>query len=404
MITRLNNPGTSGLFFLIVISQFSYFVPFGAYISIGISLVLFLIYFYKRKGIVGSMDLPLLMPFVFMAFLSALLLLFGSLGEFERRTIFEFNLLQIAAVILTIRIIGDVSDGRPIFYVFLITILLELLILAGQFSFLSFGVGFSKIADADFAAGVITGSHGNPNNSATQLGLLGFSASAFLVMQGEKRKAYILLLLILPGILLTLSRTMLLFWFLNFACIFLSQTVKNKYALSTKGVMGSITLIGSGLAILFFLANFDGVDSDVLGRVIQRIDSFNSIDGDSSVNFRVISHARLFENIANLGVGSFSDLNYYEFFENGDPWLMSVNPHSYLVEYSFLFGYAGFFLISYIFFFFIFQLLFRSHLPLSFKILASLGLLFIQAVPSSLLTLFYFFIPFIFLYKIQKKV
>lgn len=67
-------------------------------------------------------------------------------------------------------------------------IFFEVLILIGQFSYISYGIGFSKIPETDFYFELTAGSHGNPNDSATQLGLLGFAASAYLVLQNKKRK------------------------------------------------------------------------------------------------------------------------------------------------------------------------------------------------------------------------
>ena len=51
--------------------------------------------------------------------------------------------------------------------------------------------------------------------------------------------------------------------------------------------------------------------------------------------------SRLIESLGSLGFGSLSDQNYGEFFQPLDPLLATINPHSYMVEMSFLFGYPG---------------------------------------------------------------
>jgi hypothetical protein len=133
-------------------------------------------------------------------------------------------------------------------------------------------------------------------------------------------------------------------------------------------------------------------DSDGVVRSVNRVLSLGDVESDSSIGFRLTSHLRLFENITQLGVGTFSDSNYFNFFRSDDFWLMNINPHSYLVEYSFLFGNNGFALILLVFIFILSKILLNFEIRIIFRIVAAIGLIFIQAVPSSMLTEIYFLI------------
>jgi hypothetical protein len=388
------------LFFILSASQFSYFLNYGAYLALLVGIFLFILSTTNNQGFMWKSKNILYGPFIAMAFLSFLLLIFGEKGEFDQRKIFESNIFQIISVILTYKLL-DSQNERQITYIFLSIIIVEILILFGQFSYISIGIGFNRVVESELPIEVISGSHGNPNNSALQLGLMAMAVSSFFILRNENSKALGVLLIILPGILLTLSRTMLFLWILNVIFIYLADLIKRFSFINLIKFSVIKTLII--LMILIFYQYATSINLDIYVRIIERLDSFNSLDGDSSIDFRIISHLRLIDNIFSLNYGSFSDLNYYDYFKIDDNWLLKVNPHSYIVEYSFLFGYLGFFVIAALFIKLTYLLLCRSYIPVPLKILSVFSIYFAQAVPSSLLTQYYFFIPFIFLYKIKKN-
>lgn len=393
---------TLAFFLLMAVTQLTYFVPAGGFLAMvagvlffGVCLVMGEIKLKHSRenwwliGLIGCMVV-----------LGALLLFFGSPGEFKGRNLFLYGIVQLALIMITLDLMKNVYFQRVVFNIFLIVIMLESVIIMGQFSFLTFGFGFSKIVEYDNDYGLLTGSMGNPNDSAAYLGLLLFSSTAYLVLLGKKRAAYLLLFLGLPAIFFTLSRTMLVFWVLNLFAIFLTDSKFSKNSLSDRIKSVSFVIFLAGLSYFVFLY-LEYAQSDVISRALLRASSLGEAKDDNSIEFRFISHYRLFENILNLGLGTFSDLNYYKFFYSSDPWLMKVNPHSYLVEYSFLFGYLGFFVIVGLFVFFVRKILLNKNLPIFFRWVACIGVFFIQAVPSSLLASFYFFVPFVFLWKMR---
>ncbi len=391
------------LFLLLGLTQISYFIPAGGFLISGIVVFLFTILVFQDRWVFNANDVKIISLFLMMPILGAVLYFFNEPGQFQLRNIFVFNVLQVVAIAILINSINKNYGTAVVFNVLIILIGLELLVLIGQFTFVTYGFGFSKIAENDNDFGFISGTNGNPNNSAAQLGLMAFAATAFLTMLGKKFKAYILMTLILPGLFLTLSRTMIMFWALNIICIFLSSagtTPKINFAVVLKR---TLVLLFIGVFSFAIYLKVDGADVEVFNRSIQRLETFGQLANDNSIGFRAISHLRLFENFLDLGLGSLSDLNYYQFFKPTDDWLMKVNPHSYVVEYSFLFGYFGFIIVCTIFLLFSYFVFFRSSIPYPFKCAAIIGLVFIQAVPSSLLVDVYFFNLFIYLIKIKKQ-
>lgn len=389
-------------FLLMAASQLAYFIPAGGFLAMVAGVLIFGVCL-----VTGDIKLKqprenwwLLGLFGLMVLLGAILLLFGSSGEFKKRNLFLYGAIQLALILIVLDLMKSVHLQKMIFKTFLIVILLESIIIIGQFSFLTFGFGFAKIIEYENDYGLLTGSMGNPNDSAAQLGLLLFSSTAYLVFLGKKRGAYLILFLGLPAIFFTLSRTMLVFWVLNLFAIFLTDSKFSKNSLSDRIKSVSFVIFLAGLSYFIFLY-LEDAQSDVISRALLRVSSLGEAKSDNSIAFRFISHYRLFENILNLGLGSFSDLNYYKFFYSNDPWLMKVNPHSYLVEYSFLFGYLGFFVIVGLFVFFACKILLNKNLPIVFRWVACIGVFFIQAVPASLLASFYFFVPFVFLWKMR---
>ena len=330
-----------------------------------------------------------------MLMMGVLLFVLGQPGELNTRPIIFYNLAQLTLGIIVIKNLK--FDYQSIMKVLLILMMLEIFILLGQFNFITFGLGFSKIVEVDDDAGFISGSLGNPNDSSAFVGLMAFILSVYYTVNRRGINAILILLIALPAIFITLSRTMLVFWVINFLCIiWVIFKTSTQYSLIYR-LKSLLFLALISLSFLYIIVSFLNFESEVIFRSFRRVVSLVDAENDSSIDFRLISHLRLIENLVNLGGGTFSDLNFFKFYQPSDPWLMKVNPHSYIVEYSFLFGLFGLVLILSIFGYLIIYILINRSIPLSLRIVACIGLLFIQAVPSSLLNSVYFINSFVIL-------
>lgn len=338
--------------------------------------------------------------------LSLILPFKGGQSYSAQRNIPLFSFMQFLSVILLFNLSKNSQSQYRIFLVLLLVFLFEVFIVLGQFTFISFGFGLQPPLDSAEYEGLITGSLGNPNNSATLIGLLTLSTTAYLIINKKFYTAYLILIISLTAIFLTLSRTMLTIWALNLIAVIISNknyNTKHDANQYNKWLLLFAPLIVISIITTAYLSlNID--QSDVYLRSIERVISLSDAENDESINFRLTSHIRLVENITNLGFGSLSDLNYSNYFESYDPWLMKVNPHSYIAEFSFLFGLPGLVSISSIFIFLFHQIINKSKLNFSFKALSCFALFFSQSVPSSLVNSVYFFIPFVYIWLIKKQV
>jgi hypothetical protein len=351
-----------------------------------------------------SSDLFLLLLFAMMTFLGVILFVINANEEVRSRPIFFISIAQLFALLLVISLARDTDGMKKLMLVLCLLIVIEGLVVVGQFTYLTYGVGFSKIITNEEDPGFISGTLGNPNNSAAMIGLLTFILSAYYDHRGNKNIALMVLFMSLIPVFLTLSRTMLIFWALNLLCLLLSDINKIKLV-KGEGLSFSFLGVSVFLICIYFIINLiENGNSDVIVRSVNRVLSLGDVESDSSIGFRLTSHLRLFENITQLGVGTFSDSNYFYFFRSDDFWLMNINPHSYLVEYSFLFGNIGFALISLVFISILLKIFLNFEIQIIFRIVAAIGLIFIQAVPSSMLTEIYFLISFIIFTKIEKQI
>lgn len=342
----------------------------------------------------------MLMSSLLMLVLSICLYFFGDPSYSERNLIVP-AILQIVLFIITLNLIRNREEFKKIALIFAAVSFFESIIVIGQFLYSNTGFGFEKMIEDQYSRYLVSGSMGNPNNSAALIGLLSSAVTVFLVLNGKKNIAYIYIFLVFPALFITLSRTMMLYLFFNLIAVFVHQSSSAfDYKISHKFKLASILAIATIVFVTYSLFERFS-DSDTILRSINRLGSIGNIANDESMHFRWIVVNRFFENIFNLGYGSFSDLNYFRYFKSDDGLLMKINPHSYIVEYSFLFGYLGLFVVGFIFSYSIFGLL-RSNIELPFKILFIFGILFIQAVPSSLLTSIYFFIPFIYVAALNR--
>lgn len=404
---ELNSKSWAMLFFLAA-PQVSYFLPGGYAVSYALGFLLFL-YAVIGKDIRVSyrkIEVLLIGVFVYMALLGLLLFFLGEAGEYESRNIAVSFLLQVIVVLLVLSFVGS-NDHSKLAYILLGICVFEIFIILGQYFYVVYGVGFSKRGEYGVDSGMLTGSLQNPNNSAAMLGLFVLTLTIFFVMERRFSFAYIVLLGSFLPIFLLLSRTMTVLWFLNFAVVFFTANFTAAFSRSPSGnsyLPNLFFLSALSLSVWLGFSYFYSAEEEVFSRSSARLATLTSLGGDSSVGFRIVSHERLFENLGSLGIGSFSDLNYGSYFDSGDPALMKINPHSYIVEYSFLFGYFGFFAVMFLFGLLVVNIFLNTGLGFAFRLLACFALFFVQAVPSSLLMAMWFFVPFIFISNMRDKI
>lgn len=314
-----------------------------------------------------------------------LLFLFGQKGYLPSRPLYIYT-ISIILLLHEVSILSKSKNG--IFWIstsIIICLLSEIIIVISQFTYINYGFGIAPNDDDYIYFGAITGSYGNPNNVATMITLMIFTLYKNGILSKQSIISTIIIFFAYFAVFLTMSRTCFVIFSIFILLYYFSSGSKLRKKNYKLGAARSILAIS---LLTFFAWNFSfsdlNKDSIVINRSIERIVGINNFDSDNSIEFRIISHVRLLENIHNLGIGSFSDLSYYNFFKSSDSWLMKVNPHSFIVEMSFLYGYIGFILAFTFIFFIVFDLI-RHKISIYSSIFFIISFIFFQMIPSSLL-------------------
>lgn len=311
------------------------------------------------------------------------------------RPLFFYALTTLALVLAGITIVRH-GGSRFVLKVLCALLIVEIVIVGLQFSLMSYGFGLEP---REYTTGqhLIEGSYGNPNNVAVVLAML----LMVLVMSGYVRMSSMfgamLVVATLAATFVTLSRTALacLVVFLVAALLAPSQRrLSIARCMRTFGrALPVLMLMGAGLIMLLrsgVVTNLE--DLAVIDRSLTRVATLSSLGQDSSVEFRMVVGTRLFEALDSLGFGTLSDKNYDEFFRPGDPALAMVNPHSYLVEMSFLFGYLGLFMALAFLAGAVWRIIVVKGGRRLLVVLFGIAVLFFQMVPSSVFSVDIFFL------------
>jgi hypothetical protein len=342
-------------------------------------------------------------------FFSAYFISFGLFGLFVQllgdvppgmppaRPLFFYALTALALVLTGLAIMSR-HRGREFVLAVLCTLLVvEIGVVGLQFTYISYGVG---LAPSDDAARVlwIEGGYGNPNNVALVLAML----LMVLVISGYVRMLSLfgaaLVVATLMAVFVTLSRTALVFLVLFLAGAVLAPKLQHlsitTLARAVRRVLLAMVVLGAALLVLLqrsdVITNLE--DLAVVERSLTRVATLSELDQDAGVEFRVLVTLRLIEALDSLGFGSLSDRNYGEFFQAGDDPLATVNPHSYVAEMSFLFGYPGLFMSLAFLVVVIWRILSMRGSRRVLFVLFVISALFFQMVPSSLFTLDIYFL------------
>jgi hypothetical protein len=409
-IHHLNNrTSASGIrkwaFTLLLLYPQAGVLAFGAnYLVFAFGIALFFVGIFQIRGIPRHFAKYGVLFFVL--FLLHLLLLFlGKSGEIPARPLFVTGFATFA-LILTAGILTRSADGQSwIFRSIFVCLVFEIFIVFLQYSYMTYGVGLTPRGEDSLDIGLITGSYGNPNNVAVMIALQVFILHKVGKLENYPLSSWILLFGALLAIFLTLSRTCF-FLYVVFIVVYTFSRKKSgeKSPVIFKFLSFFVVALLAFAAFIYFQDLAADGDSVVLDRSIARLSELAETGGDETISFRQISHARLVQNLFNLGIGTFSDLNYGPFFQSYDPELMKVNPHSFLVEMSFLYGYFGFVLAVGFILLLIYDLT-RTGLGYVHIVFFSVVVAFFQMIPSSVLSMPAFFLLFVLLVeRVTKKI
>lgn len=216
----------------------------------------------------------------------------------------------------------------------LIYLLIELIIVIGQFSTMTLGYGFRVSEEYPT---MLTGTQANANNLATIC--IGALLSYTLLSARERAmKTIFVWTIVLALLILLASRSALVLA----AVTALLVPKKQRVPLLAAGLLGVAFAAFTGFSLS------ESSSLDALSRIFDRLNSFVSMADqgilmDSSMNLRFESYLHYLRNIFNLGAGTGAFGDYMDFFREApfDHTLMSRNPHSLIIEISYWMGYVG---------------------------------------------------------------
>lgn len=319
--------------------------------------------------------------------LSLIVYFYGGRGDLPPRPLFVYSFLLVCLFFVGANLNRSEILRERAFDVVRFSLCFEVFIVFAQFSYLEWGVGLAPRAENAEWSGSLTGSYGNPNNVSV---IIVLTVLFLIVVKKIRFDIFGFGVLLASGgaVLILLSRTALIGYLTVFFYFFLKESYLVNFKLSGKFLRVFVLAIICG--VLAVGVNLEGFESNVIARSVAKFSTINALVEDQSTEFRVLSSVRLVENIGRLGFGTMSDLNYGKFFASYDSPLAKMNPHSFIVEISFLFGYVGL-VISIIFFCFLFYDIYSGSVSFVFSCYVMVLFLLFQFVPSTVFRLPMFF-------------
>jgi hypothetical protein len=334
--------------------------------------------------------------------LSWLLLLLGEPAP-EVRSLWLASAQQWLLIILLLYFRQYEATRRGLFYILFGFLVLQWGLSVLQYTFYTFGVGIPIRAEEYQEFFFVAGPYFNANDNSVYAVTALIAVIALCNNSRNQQIVPVSLLLVGCIVWLSLSRSMLLVYSI------LAVFTVLQMATSVGGVrrdrrawrfvvraLALVLMLGWGLNAIY------QDDSDVSKRSTQRAESLMLLGGDESVQARSISYLRLGGLLSNPW-GSLSDLDYGEYFRTGDDLLMQTNPHSFLAESAFLYGFAG--LIAAIAIMASICIGIAQNRVMSPLLrVACIGALFVgQSVSSSIMAAPLFFVPFVVAMKPRRS-
>lgn len=318
-------------------------------------------------------------------------------GTPPARPLFFYALTSLALVLTGLAIVQQPGGRRFILGVLCKLLIVEIVIVGLQFSHMSFGIGLAVSEGALSDGHLIEGSYGNPNNGAVVLAML----LMLLVMTGYVRISSLSgTALVVAGVVatfLTLSRTAFALLVAFLLAAMLAPMLRRASIAASMRAARRLLLVLVVLGAMLLMLQRWGVissleDLAVVEHSLVRVATLPEFGQDASVKWRMVVMSRLIESLNSLGFGSLSDRNYGEFFQPLDPLLATINPHSYLVEMSFLFGYPGLFMALTFLAVAVWRIISVRGSRRFLVVVFGISVLFFQMVPSSLFSVDMFFL------------
>ena len=322
--------------------------------------------------------------------------LLALIGTTPQRLLWFSGLSQLLLLVPFLHYRHSPDTWKFIKLILITLLIIECTLAFLQVSYYSTGIGLPPIFDEYEKYSFVSGSFFNANDFSV------FVVSCYMALYSiwiTEKKEYLGLLLaglVIAAVFVSLSRTAFVFMLLLFIFILQKNCLRVLLAPNIKSNL--ITLI---IIVLTFFSAIYMLQSDFLSsttvfeRSMTRITTVTGVTNDESASTRSLVYLRLYQNIPNLGFGTFSDLNYARFFESQDFSLMKVNPHSFVAELSFLYGWFGFIIGLGLILLLITKILKNYEIPTYVRLTAAVSLIFFQSVPSSILFNINFFIPYI---------
>lgn len=375
----------ASFFLFFIASQINFIFP-GALEPIYVLIVIFSA-IVMSDGEIERVWFKYIILFFLMFLLSLIVYFYGGRGDIPPRPLFVYSFLLVCLLFVGANLNRNESLRSRAFDVVKFSLWLEVLIVFAQFGYLEWGVGLSPRAENAEWSGSLTGSYGNPNNVSVMIVLI----VLFLIVVGKIRldiSGFGILLASGGAVLILLSRTALIGYLTVLGYFFFKESFLTNFKFSGRGLkVFALVMICGVLAVS---VNFEGFESNVIARSAAKFSTINALMEDQSTEFRILSSIRLVENIGKLGFGTMSDLNYQKFFASYDSPLVKMNPHSFIVEISFLLGYVGL-SIAIIFFAFLFYDVYSGSMSFLFSCYVIGLFLLFQFVPSTVFRLPMFF-------------
>ncbi|WP_447741408.1 O-antigen ligase family protein [Variovorax boronicumulans] len=405
LIFRAKHLFFAGFFILLVKQPLRYFLGPGYLIVslIGIILCSLVLLHEFEKIRFSKKEWVVVLSFLLMAILDCLLLVIGKSGEFDRNLWFS-GICQLLMSSLFLYYAKSPSTWRFLKFSLSAVLAIELALAFLQISYYSIGVGLPPAVEDYEEFSFVSGSFANANDFSVFVAASCMALYSCWTLEGKNIRGYVFLGLSAMGVFVSLSRTVFLFMLIFIALALLQSgkiAIRAPKKKSNIFLLGVISLIC--LAFIFIISSDFLVGTSVFERSIARIGQVGEITSDDSSAARSVVYIRFLENFFNLGWGTFADLNYSVFFEPGDFYLMAINPHSFLVEMSFLYGWLGLIAAVCLMGALILGILRNSELPISVRCLTALSLIFFQSVPSSILISTSFFVPYLILMCCSKR-
>lgn len=339
---------------------------------------------------------------------AAIFILHGLLafvGVTASRSLWFSGLAQFLVVILFLYYRKDGGTWRFLKRIAFALISVECALAFLQLSYYSTGFGLAPVFDEYESYSLVSGSYFNSNDFAVFAAA--FSMLLYCICMLEDKEGYgiVLLGIAMMAVFVSLSRTAFVFMSL-FAMVALFRSFKKIIFSSKKSrsLTGLIAIVLTFLAVFYLLGSEFLTSTSVFERSLSRLDQVNveGLSTDESASDRMLVYRRLLENLPNLGIGSFHDQYYSEYFNPGDYSLMKINPHSFVAEFSFLYGWIGGAIAVCLIFILSLKIFRNRDLPLTIRIVIIVSLIFFQSISSSILANASFFIPFILIAYVRK--